>query len=244
MTSFVAVAQHQAHEIGFAYNFMKPYENMQEHIQRGHGFSLDYYFHPKNKRFAAGLELNYNLYGRDKSRQVYTFPDNSTGEADIVVYNNFSTLMLGGRYYLGKSGTFQPFINAKLGYAWLSTELNIYDPADWDQCEPLDREVLLRDGTPSSAFGAGFQIDLDKKRPNTFMLQMQSNMLLGNHVKYMSVRAPVNQAPHQQHNQPDEVRARFINNQTQIVHEHHVGNVYSNLLRTLDFRLGFSYRFN
>jgi len=240
-----AMAQHLPHELGVSYNYMNPMDNMRQHIKRGHGVSLEYYLHPKHSRFAAGIEVNYNLYGRDKSRQVYTFDDNTTADADIVVYNNFSTLLLGGRYYLNQSGKFQPYVNAKLGYAWLTTDLYIYDPSDWDQCEPIDSEILLRDGTLVSSFGAGVQIDLSKNRPNTFLLQLQSNMMLGNNVRYMSASTPGNNHTHQPAPPPtDEVRARFINNQTQVVHEHHVGNVYSSLLRTLDFRLGLSFRFN
>ena len=39
-----------------------------------------------------------------------------------------------------------------------------------------------------------------------------------------------------------DVMARFINTQTQVVHEHHVGYVYSNVLSMVEYRLGVIYR--
>ena len=40
-------------------------------------------------------------------------------------------------------------------------------------------------------------------------------------------------------NAPDQdVMARFINTQTQVIHEHHVGYVYRSVMNMMDYRIG------
>lgn len=44
-------------------------------------------------------------------------------------------------------------------------------------------------------------------------------------------------------NRTGTVEASFINTQTQVIHKHHVGYVYSSYAQMMDYRLTFSFRY-
>lgn len=227
-------------EWGMGYIFSAPQNTMRQNMRQAHGGNLDFYFTPGQKRYSLGFEVSMNGYGHNKSEEIYTFEDGSTAPMDIVVTNNFFNFMLAGRYFLSQ-GKIQPFVTGKMGYSVYATRLNIYDPDDFDHCEPVETDVLKRDGTAIFSAGAGLRWQmLPKRAPNRFFINLTANYSSGGKVNYMNVDAPTSA-----HNQPtytSDVYVKFLNTQTQVVHEHHVGNVYSSLIELLDFRLGVSMR--
>jgi len=239
-------AQLKSYEIGVGATMAVPLAVMKQSMSNGGGITMDFYATPeKLSRFAFGIDMNYTLYGYDESKQEYTFDDGTTARMDIIVDNSFFNLMVGGRYLLTNSQekNLKPYISLKGGYSWFSTHLNIYDPDDNDHCEPVETDLLLKDGTFSFSAGGGLQWDLKgifkKKSPNRLLINMGANMTLGNKINYMNTDAPAQN--HTVHNHSD-VNAQFINTQTQIVHEHHVGYVYTSFLQMMDFRLGIIFR--
>lgn len=228
----------QSPEIGTSYLFSVPRGNMQDNITHANGFNIDFYFTPKEKRYSFGMEMNINMYGHDRSKQTYTFEDGTTAPMDIVVKNSFYNVMFAGRYFL-RQGTLQPFVTGKVGYSFFNTSLSIYDPDDADQCEPVESDVLYKDGSAIFSAGAGLRLDLlPKKSPGLLSVNLSANYSLGGKVNYMNVDA----SNHSHVAHTSDVYAKFINTQTQVVHEHHVGNVYSSPLEFMDFRLGASMR--
>jgi hypothetical protein len=224
-------------EIGLGYTYMAPAGQMQHNIQRGHGFTMDYYIVPNAGRFGIGAEFNYTLYGYSKTRQLYSFDDGTQADMDIVVNNSITTFMLGGRYYLRDASLLRPYVNLKAGYSIFTTDLNIYDPSDWDNCEPIDTELLIKDGTLVASAGAGVQYDLSglfkRMRSDLLVLNLSVNLTMGGRVNYMNTDAPTHHHP-----STSDVTARFINTQTQIVHDHHVGYVYTSYAEMVDMRAG------
>jgi hypothetical protein len=244
--SHVALAQLQSYEIGVGYTFAAPIATMKQNISHGNGITMDFYVTPeKISRLAIGLDMNYTVYGYDKSKQEYTFDDGTTARMDIIVDNSFFNLMLGGRYLLTNSQekNLKPYVALKGGYSWFGTHLNIYDPDDDDHCEPVETDILIKDGTFSISAGAGLQWDLKgifkKKSPNRLLFNIGANMTLGGKVNYMNTDAPTHHHPN---HQPSDVTAQFVNTQTQVVHEHHVGYVYTSFLEMVDFHAGFIFR--
>ena len=225
-------------EIGMGYTYMSPMGSMQKNVRHGHGFTMDYYVIPNAGRFGIGAEFNYTIYGYSKTRQLYTFDDGTQADMDITVNNSISTIMLAARYYLRDAAIFRPYITVKGGYSWFITNLNIYDPSDWDNCEPIDEDILLKDGTFLASGGAGFQYDLSglfkKMRSDFLLMNLSVNLTLGGRVNYMNADAP----SHAHHPPTNDVTARFINTQTQVVHEHHVGYVYTSYVEMVDMRAG------
>lgn len=230
-------AQSWSRDWGVAYTYMAPVGDMQHYIKRGHGIAADFYLCRVNSRFAFGAELTYTIYGHDKSRQLYTFDDGTSANMDIVVDNTITNLMVGARYYLREATLLRPFLSAKAGYAWFRTDLNIYDPDEYDHCKPVDNDVLLKDGTLVVSTGAGVHYDLSslfrKMNPGIFIFSLNANLVLGGQVNYMNTDAPHHQAPSN-----NDVTARFMNTQTQVVHEHHVGYVYRSYAELVEVRAG------
>jgi hypothetical protein len=246
--SHVTIAQFQSYEFGVGYTYSSPIGTMQQNIKRGNGITLDFYVTPENmNRFAFGMDLNLTIYGTDESNQEYTFNDGTTAKMDIMVNNYFTNFMVGGRYYLteieGKK--ILPYVMLKGGYSWFRTDLNIYDPDDNDHCEPVDTDMLMKDGTFLFSGGAGFHYDLKnifkKMTPDKFLFNMSASLTLGGQVNYMNTDPPDHN--NNQHSQSD-VTAQFVNTQTQVVHEHHVGYVYNSFVEMVDLRAGFVYRRN
>jgi hypothetical protein len=230
-TSF---AQVSGTEWGMSYIFSAPQGTMRQNMTQAHGGHVDFFFTPAGKRYSFGMELSVNTYGRDKSEQTYTFDDGSTAPMDIIVSNNFYNMMLAGRYFLSE-GKIRPFVTGKLGYGLYATSLNVYDPDDFDHCEPVDTDVLKRDGTMVFGAGGGIRWEmLPNKAPGRFFMNLSANYTSGGKVDYMNVDAP----NHSHSGHTSDVYMKFLNTQTQVVHEHHVGNVYTSLVELMDFRLG------
>jgi hypothetical protein len=227
-------AQLNSTEWGMGYIFSAPQGSMKENMKQAHGGYLDFYFMPVEKRYSIGMELSINTYGRNKSEQTYTFEDGSTAPMDIIVSNNFYNMLVGGRYFLS-TGKVQPFVSGKLGFGLYATSLNVYDPNDFDHCEPVDSDVLKRDGTMVFGAGGGIRWEmLPKKAPGRFFLNLSATYTSGGKVDYMNADAP----SHSHSGHTSDVYMKFLNTQTQVVHEHHVGNVYTSLVELMDFRLG------
>ncbi|MCU0397443.1 MAG: porin family protein [Cyclobacteriaceae bacterium] len=239
--SLSTFAQSGFREFGIGYTYMAPLGMMKDNIERGNGFTIDYYLTPANNRFSFGIEFSYTLYGHDKNKQVYTFEDGTSADMDIVVDNSYSNLLVAGRYFIHDGSLVRPYISLKAGYSWFRTDLNIYDPDDWDQCEPIDNDILQKDGSFIGSVGAGIQYDLSgifkKLNANHILFNLNANLVMGGMIKYMNADAP-------DHNQPGaiDLNARFINTQTQVIHEHHVGNVYQSYLEMVELRAGFIFR--
>jgi hypothetical protein len=233
LISLASVAQLNNTEWGMGYIFSIPEGSMQQNMKQAHGGYMDFYFTPVEKRYSIGMELSINTYGRDKSKQTYTLDDGSTAPMDIIVSNNFYNILVAGRYFLS-TGKVQPFVTGKMGYGLYATSLNVYDPDDFDHCEPVDSDVLKRDGTMVFAAGGGIRWEMfPKKAPGRFFMNLSTNYTSGGKVNYMNADAPT----HSHSGHTSDVYMKFLNTQTQVVHEHHVGNVYTSLVELMDFRL-------
>ena len=244
---FIVPAQSWGREWSLGYTFASPTGKMKNHINQGHGVVVDYNFLSPDRRFAAGLDLNYTIYGYDKSNQMYEFADGTSAEMEVNVSNSFLNLMAAGRYYLTTGKPLSPYVGFKTGYAFYNTTLNIYDPDDFDNCEPVETVILMKDETPIFALGGGFQYDLGqvfkKLSANILLLHLSAYYTQGGTVNYMSVDAPDHQHTTTS-NRDNNIEATFINTQTLITHKHHVGYLYNSYARLLDFRFALSFRMN
>lgn len=187
--------------------------------------------------YTLGLEMVFGSYGHERSRQEYTFDDGTGTETDVNVNNNMTSIFLTGKHFLRNDKKVNPYLSGKAGWTWFTTNLSIADPEDQTSCPPLESDILSRDNTYTFSGGAGVRIDFNSIFKNTeegrlfFDISIQGTH--GGIVEYMNV----NMRPHA--SPPDkDVMAKFINPQTQVIHEHHVGYVYSSVLNMVDYRLG------
>ena len=83
--------------LGYAYS--SPTGKMKQNIKQGHGIIVDFHFLSPNKKYALGAEMNFSIYGHDKTTQQYTFPDGTTADMDVDVTNSFTNLMASSKSY-------------------------------------------------------------------------------------------------------------------------------------------------
>ncbi|MGC3944371.1 MAG: hypothetical protein QM762_07620 [Chryseolinea sp.] len=243
MASFVAQAQKWGFEIGANYLYANPFGGMGKVIDRGHGANLNFGVVTPSNRFVFGVDMSYTQYDSEKSTQQYTLDDGTVAPMDMNVISYYMNFTGYARWYMTTHGVVRPYLVGKLGYAMYATDLNIYDPDDTDHCEPLENDVLYNDGAFIASIGVGAKFDMvtifKKMNPGTFYFESSVNMTQGGQVRYMDA-----DADHHQNTNPravDHATAQFINTQTQIVHEHHVGYLYSNPIQMMELRFGFSW---
>ena len=191
--------------------------------------------------FSAGLEINLGNYGYQTSRQQYSFDDGSVTETDVNVSNNIFSLFVTGKHFLRNNKNINPYLSVKAGWSWFTTNLTIEDPQDQYSCHPIESKILAKDNTYTFSGGGGLRLDFNTFFKNSpqgrFYFDLSVHGTYGGVVRYMNADMDAH------HQIPDQdVVARFINTQTQVVHEHHVGYVYSNVLNMLEYKLGVVYR--
>jgi opacity protein-like surface antigen len=232
-------------EWSMGYAYASPTGEMKQNINQGHGFVLDFHLLAPTKKYSLGVDLNCSMYGYDQSYQQYMFPDGTTAEMDVQVANAFTNLMASGRYNLVTDKSLTPYVGFKAGYSWFNTSLNIYDPDDTDNCKPVETSILQKDGTWIYSFGAGLKYDLsslfNKLGKDRMFINLSANYTQGGTVNYMNTDGP---QPHSSSssNRSGDVEATFINTQTQVVHKHHVGNVYTSFAQMMDYRVTLAFR--
>jgi hypothetical protein len=239
------LAQKWSSEFGLNYVYAKPIGGMGRIIDRGNGIGFNLGAVNPHQRFTFGIDMSYVQYAREKTKQEYNLDDGTVAPMEIIVSNSFANFMGYARWYLTTKGMVRPFLVGKLGYSLFSTDLSVYDPDYKDHCEPVDDDVLYHDGTMIAGVGAGAKFDLRsvfKKLPaGRFYFESCFNFTQGGQVRYMNSDAD----KHMQSGMPDAdpVMTQFINTQTQIIHEHHVGYLYTNPVQMFELQFGLSVHF-
>jgi hypothetical protein len=244
LTASSTLAQRWSPEWGLNYVYTAPLGSMKYNIRQGNGVTLDFSMLTPSRHFSIGMEVRHTQYGFDKSMQQYDMDDGTTADMEVTVSNSFTDLVATGRYYLVTKGKIVPYLSAKGGYSYYHTDLTIYDPDDNDHCEPVESDLLHRDGTLIGSLGAGFRFDfstlIKRMKPGQLFIDLSANVTQGGTVKYMNTDAPAIHSAN--HDAMDAVEAEFINTQTQVIHSHHVGSLYSSPVQLMDFKFGISYR--
>jgi hypothetical protein len=233
----------QSWEMGSNLIFSQPITGMKRDMNNAFGMTFDMAKQFKNVPFTVGTEISLSSYGTQNSVQEYTFDDGTRTETNVHVNNNITNLRLTGKYFLRNGKKFNPYVSGKAGWAWFTTRLTIDDPEDVDGCTPLVNDVLQRDNTYSLSAGAGARLDFttlfNKMPENRFFIDMSIHAVQGGRVEYMNVHQDSKSTPPQ-----SDVMAQFINTRTQVIHTHHVGYVYTNMLNMVEYRFGVICKFN
>jgi opacity protein-like surface antigen len=234
---FPIVATAQNWEMGSDFYLSQPVGGMTRTMSSAFGITLDAAYKFKMP-FSLGAEIGLSNYGMQTTRQSYQFADGSITETNVNVSNGLYNFMLTGKYFLRNNKKISPYVSGKLGWALFSTTLTIEDPEDEFSCHPIESDILSRDNTYTANVGGGARIDFSSifKRMDSerFYFDLSVHSTQGGTVRYMNANTShANHGP-----ADDEVTAKFINTQTQIVHEHHVGNLYTSVLNMVEYRFG------
>jgi hypothetical protein len=227
-------------ELSTDLNFSQPVGMMSKNMNNAFGLSMDI-SHQFKAPFSLGLELGLGNYGYQTTRQEYTFDDGSVTETDVNVSNNMFSLLLTGKHFLRPDKKINPYLSGKAGWTWFTTNLTIEDPEDESSCHPLESDILSRDATYNFSGGAGVRIDVNsifkRTEEKRLYFDISVHATHGGIIKYMNVEMDPSMSP------PDQdVMAKFINTNTQVIHEHHVGYVYTSVLNMVEYRFGMVFR--
>src|SRR6186713_1656068 len=80
----------QRWDMGSSFNYARPISGMARNIDQGFGITFEGARVMKTAPFTVGLEFAYNAYGRDVSRQQFTFDDGTVTETNVIVTNSFA----------------------------------------------------------------------------------------------------------------------------------------------------------
>jgi hypothetical protein len=237
---FTSAVLAQKWELGMDFNLMQPIGGMERTMDNAFGVNL---FGARDLKgpFSLGLELGYNNYGSQSTPQEYYFEDGTSTITDVVVNNNIFSINAGGKYFLRNTKKLNPYVTGKVGWSRFTTNLYIEDPEDETGCEPLESDVLYHDETFTASAGAGLRLDFSaifsKMPSDLFYFDFSFLTVRGGKVNYMNVDIdPSQPAP------AKDVMAKFINTDTMVIHEHHVGHVYTGLVDMLQYRVGFVFK--
>ncbi len=238
------------------YTFSAPQGMMAKSLNNAHGFGMDYYYAPKRLPISVGLTFAYNAYGLHTRDFVFNATDGSQINTTLSVTNSFINTGLYLRYaFAPAEARLIPYADVRAGGAFYNTNLVIADPADTDNCRPLVNDLLQKDKALTGYVGGGLDVrltNLDKTCGNSISyLFVSAGIHMGGPVSYMNVDKDLDPNAHpQQTNTPhnhgageskngrDPIYADFINTQTQVVHTHHVGYVYTAPIQLLECKVG------
>jgi hypothetical protein len=244
LLSFVTInAFSQRVEFGSDLNMTQPTQNMAKNMNNAFGIAFNSSILFKSP-FSIGAEFSYAEYGNKSTRQKYTFDDGSVTETDVNVSNSITRFNVAGKYFLRNEKKVNPYLSGKAGWSWFNTILNIEDPEDEYSCHPIESDVLSRDNTYLVSGGVGVRVDFatvfKKMEDKRFYFDFNIHHTQGGIVRYMNVEKD----PTQQSIPAEDVMAKFINTQTQVIHEHHVGYSYSNMVTMVEYKFGMVFRLN
>jgi hypothetical protein len=256
---FMAITSAGFSQTGYSMYYQYSLASMPQ-LKNANGFGMDFFIPVKKSNFNMGISYAYNSHGYKNEPILFTATDGSIISTSVSVTNSFHQLGAYQRYNLGKfSNVLFPYVESRLGWNFFRTNLFIADPEDTDNCAPLEQEVLQRDNNWSAYAGAGVDIKIAKfcslcnSNPNTgVFVNFSFGYMVGGTVNYMNVNgSDMMTGPHSgTHHQDSEGNvvkspyyAPFINTQTQVVHEHHIGYVYTSAVRMMQIKMGISFKF-
>ena len=226
----------QSWELGSGFNLSQPTGGMARTMNNAFGMTLGFERQLKVP-FAVGFEAAFGSYGSTTTQQEYIFDDGTSTVTNVVVGNDIINFQLTGRYFLRQGKHVMPYLMGKAGWSWFSTNLTIEDPADQFSCYPIESDILHSDNTYIVSGGGGVRIDFSsifrKMENGRFYFDAGVNATQGGKIRYMNSKIDPTQGPPEQ-----DVMGKFLNTQTQVIHEHHVGYVYTSLINMVEYRLG------
>jgi hypothetical protein len=131
------------------------------------------------------------------------------------------------------------------GYQSLGTRvrINVYDENDRDDCKPLENEVTFRKGSMVWGYGAGLIMKLGTKSHcnpmNGASINLSVSRIHGNRIDYVNVKQleqPAATQPTTDDSKP--LTMRFVNINTNHIHNHTVAQLHNSALQQLQVKLG------
>jgi hypothetical protein len=251
-------------EARYSYVFNSPQNYMRSSLTNAHGFAMEYYKSVKNSNYFTGIGFQVGVYGYNSEPIAFQTTDGGIVNTNLNITNSFNNWSIYHKYrftQFEKNGSrLIPFIEGKTGWSFFRTNLFIEDPNDIDNCAPLEQAIMQKDNTWNVYAGAGFDLKIShlrnpEKHTTCSCPKLYFSSSVGFHyggkVSYMNVdRDGDNTSGQHNHGtsistdgEKEEFYTTWVNNQTQVEHQHHTGYLYTSPLRMLEIKAGFTLRF-
>lgn len=235
-------------DMSLGYELQVPTQTMAKHIQPAHGAQMGVYFQPlkKYKQFWAGVEAGIGSYARKTIEQTFTFTDGTTTRTDVRYNSNIAYGKLAIRYDVPLKGRFVPYASVGGGLTNFYTGIYIEDPNDPLGCKALEKDLAFKDYTFIYSYGAGARINISKKgKGDVYWIDLSVFGTRGGDIEYLNVK----HLGDHQHEEPADSESKpfntkFINVNTQDIHEHQLTRVYNSAVNLVNFKLSLFMRFN
>ncbi len=235
-------------EIVAGYKMGVPSGDLGFYIRQGHGVIFQAMFKPKNFPLWIGGNIDYIIYGSKKTPQEYVFPDNTVANVDVNVNSSIASYQLALKYQFPVKSMIEPYAMLRMGGASFNTNLYIEDPRYDDECVALEQEHLHSSRTFNITPALGTKIYFSNAK--NFFVDFNAGYSIGGEISFMNPTLGEDMSnPTHSHNTKQgnsEVTpyyVDFINRRTQVVHKHHVGNIYQSTFQMLNLRLGLGINF-
>ena len=243
-TFLFSLANAQQWKFTTGYSLGLPKADMGKNIQPVHSLQngVLYQFPGKLKSLSVGAEFGIGIYAHERIDQTFQFDANTTSVVPVDYSSNAFNVNLQTRINLLSDKNFIiPYINAKGGLYNFYSSIFVGDPEDDDGCHALEQETLINDNTMYWSAGGGLQINTGvfskTKQHSKVMIDISANTIRGGTMNYINTKHLMDA---QTMNDPDgkPLEVKFMNVNTQSIHEHTVAQVYTSSLRLLEFRAG------
>lgn len=234
----------QPWKITAGYSLGTPRQVMKKNIPPAHSLQAGvlYQLPGQLARLAVGTELGIGIYANKRIEQTFQFDNNTASLVPVNYTSNVFNANIQARYdLLSKKNFIIPYIQAKGGVFGFFSNVLVEDPEDPDGCHALERENIINDKTMYWSAGGGLQINpgifAKRKQKRNTVIDLSVNSIRGGTVNYINTR---NLVDAQNSGSPESkpLHVRFINANTQAIHEHTVAQVHNSVLRMLEIRAG------
>jgi hypothetical protein len=230
-----------------------PQQDMAKNIDAVHQIVLVGGYRLPNafKQLSIGAELGYGTYANLRVPVTLSFDNSPPTSTHINYASNTFNAHAFVNYDLTRHTLLTPYVSIKGGFHNFHSNIRVDDPEDTDGCQPLERKSILRDNTTSFSYGGGFRYQLKRHTDAKFnrkqFIDFQITQTRGGTIDYINTKKLEDHAHHTATLTSTDVakplEIRFINVQSNVVHNHMVAEVFSTPLRLLSFKFGYYMEF-
>lgn len=234
-------------QAGAGVNAFLPMGELKEGMPMSLGGKLDIYHQlpVAGGRLFLGASYAGSVYGTVSKELNFVNEQGARNATQLSVQNSVDQMQAQIRYYTGKLDKIAGFVGAGIGSAVFTTHMQATREQIY-HCPPADSdgERLFRDRTGLYSAELGLLLPISDKG-NSF-LQLQGQWNQGGTAQFLNTQGSTIQSgapPVGQPGSEKEVRMRFLDLQTDAVHEHVIAREYSAAYRQLSISLSFVYQF-
>jgi hypothetical protein len=231
-----------------------PVKSVMPNMSTNFGFGLQFAYKPV-EALPMLLELKGNMgqYSNRTLQQTFVFSDDSQTTTNVTYTSAMNRIGLGTKFYIGHEyRSIRGFVTPQIGMSFLRSRIVIADPADADDCRPLDRKTTQRDAGIYYGGEAGLEVGFDRLFKNS--AEGSKNRLylsvsyLGSwktydYVNVKHMKDHDHEAMGHGESSDRDVTAGFVNVSTNNIHEHKVAELYRTQLKFVGINVGYVFYF-